>query len=49
MGSVSPRTHQYLKTKESAELRAGVLPDTDMAGYPAAGYPANNFAGYPAK
>ena len=23
-----------------------VIPDTDMAGYPAAGYPANNFAGY---
>ena len=28
-----------------------VVPDTDLAGYPAAGYPANNFAGYryPAK
>ena len=24
-----------------------VVPDTDLAGYPAAGYPANNFAGYP--
>ena len=26
-----------------------VLPDTDLAGYPAAGYPSNNFAGYLAK
>ena len=26
-----------------------VAPDTDLAGYPAAGYQANNFAGYPAK
>ena len=26
-----------------------VVPDTDLAGYQAAGYPANNFAGYPAK
>ena len=25
-----------------------VVPDTDLAGYPATGYPANNFAGYPA-
>ena len=24
-----------------------VAPDTDLAGYPAAGYPANIFAGYP--
>ena len=26
-----------------------VAPDAELAGYPAAGYPANNLAGYPVK
>ena len=29
------------------QFRIRVAQDTDLAGYPAAGYPANIFAGYP--
>ena len=32
--------------KEPIGAVTRVVPDTDLAGYPAAGYPAINFAGY---
>ena len=36
------------KNYHDVNIKISVVPDTDYAGYPAAGYPANNFAGYPA-
>ena len=36
-----------METKKRAFIR--VAPDTDLAGYPTAGYSANIFAGYPAE
>ena len=35
-------------TLRASNMYIRVVPDTDLAGYLAAGYPANNFAGRPA-
>ena len=41
------RGEKFLRKSFETMLKSRVAPDTDLAGYPAAGYPVIFFAGYP--
>ena len=44
LADMSEKVMFFFMPSPNAEIR--VVPDTDLSGYPAAGYPDNNFAGY---